>query len=102
MSSESVVTYLEGGSMEVDFDIDGRQSHLGHSIEKQWGTSRLEDGGYKVQGCMTPVPKVGQTVCLRDGVYRFTEVRAERNPPDLYFGQIEPVEMFKASNKGER
>lgn len=103
MTKEQVhhdATYTEGDSVEIYADIDGRQSCWGNSIEKQWGTSRLDNGGFNVQGCMTPLPKVGQTVRLLDGVYRFTEVEPARNPPDLYYGQIEPVVIFKTRSNG--
>lgn len=68
---------------------DGTKRHLGHFVEPQWGTERLEDGGFKVQGCLPRIPAVGDFVRLSDFVYKFIDVTKTGNPKDFFFGEIE-------------
>lgn len=72
---------------------DGKaQGRWGRMVESQWGSEKLPSGGWKVHGCLTPLPVVGQTVNLGDEQFRFVEVIPKNNPRDLFFGTIEPVD----------
>lgn len=67
---------------------DCRKTGWGHTIEAQWG----QDDQCKVQGCLTPLPTVGDYVIAASGlVLRFTEVKPMGNPRDGFFGRVEPT-----------
>lgn len=79
-------------------DFDGSVTYWGHMIEKQWGSTIGSDGGYRVQGCMTPLPEKGKTILLADGfVWLFTEVKPDGNPADGFTGYIVP---FRGVSRG--
>jgi len=71
--------------MKQVYDCRG-PNRWGHSIEKQWGTSDKT----KVQGCLTPVPSVGDyVVCRNAQIARFVEVEKMGNPRDGFFATVE-------------
>lgn len=68
--------------------FDCRVTGWGHSAERQWGS----DDPTKIQGHLTPLPKVGDFICGQNNrIYRFTEVEYMGNPRDGYFARIEPT-----------
>lgn len=70
---------------------DLTEQSWGHTMERQWAyKAPLPDGREKVQGSLTPYPRVGDRVKMHVGsTWEFDEVSEQKsNPRDLYFATV--------------
>ncbi len=82
---------MSENKIKTDYDIT--EPSWGHTLERQWDCPEdMSDGRAKVQGCLHPYPKVGNTALLATGeVVVFDEVSPSGDPPDLYFATVREI-----------
>lgn len=87
-----------GGSVPPLVDFDIRTNTWGHAI---YGIGPNDDGTWRVSGCLTPLPKVGQHAAVSSGqILRFREVKPMGNPRDGFHAVVEATSWALPLNDG--